>query len=440
MSGAVVLYRKLRDAKDVAGNLAWSVKVGDKALIASETAPGRVEDILELLPEERVIWRLLRLPRRLGDLERCGHIQVDAMRGVIRGLLAVEFVDIVDGNLGKSIIPAELRRLRAEIDAGGSAPPSPASPGSPASSTLKAKVYRPDIGLAPPVAPASVSTMPPRSNTPVPLVPRMQTPKPTTNDVEFKQMIERRSAASATQNHYAFFGVQPSATDAQLKQAYTQLAKDLHPDHLASSFYRNDPAMRAHVDGLFHRLQEAHNALQPDKRGTYDRSIGIGVAPPQARGRQPAEARQQYQLAEAAMGKRDYVAAETHYKEAAQLDPVEPRIIIALAWCIFSNPSRPQKARAEEARDKLSAIWRESKHPEAAYRLGRVHRELGDEENAIKCFQNALRVAPGHVDSAREVRLAEMRAKEKLERAQSASIPFAGLFKRNNDSKKPGSS
>ncbi len=64
------------------------------------------------------------------------------------------------------------------------------------------------------------------------------------------------------------------------------------------------------------------------------------------------------------------------------------------------------------------------KFADASYKLGLIHRALGDEQAAQKRFQEALRLDDGHVDATREVRLTGMRAEK-----DSAGL-FGKMFKK----------
>ncbi len=61
---------------------------------------------------------------------------------------------------------------------------------------------------------------------------------------------------------YKRLGVAPTATDAEIKKAYRQLAKQLHPD-----LHPDDPQAEAR----FKDVNEAYETLSdPDKRKSYD--------------------------------------------------------------------------------------------------------------------------------------------------------------------------
>jgi hypothetical protein len=110
-------FKKHRDAEDPTGNLTWAARLGQKALRAGAEALARidVEREFELDDAERILWRLMKLPRKYLDLEHTGVLPLDKCRAFLRGLVAADVVDIVDGSEAKALLPAEVKRLRAEL-------------------------------------------------------------------------------------------------------------------------------------------------------------------------------------------------------------------------------------------------------------------------------------------------------------------------------------
>lgn len=406
-------FKKHRDADDAQGNLTWAARLGTKALRASPEALARldVEREFELGEEERVLWRLVKLPRKYMDLEHCGLLPADKMRGVLRGLVAADVVDIVDASDAKALIPAEIRRIKAEVQG---------KEVQRSSQPLKARVYRPNIDGAPPEPPPSaaapepaVMASPPRTDpgrAPAPVATRAATDA----DRALKAEADRAHAAMAKQNHYEFLGLARGADDAAVRAAYVKLAREFHPDRVAGL---GDADLQIKVDALFKRLGDAQQAVATaDARAQYDRTLdalgGSGATADGKRQRRPLEAQNASKIADVYFKKKEYKNAEAHFRQAANFDPEDPKILTALAWCIWINPDHDEAARMAEAKKRLTEVVSKHRFGDAAYKLGLVLRKAGDESAAQRSFAQAARMDPEHHDAEREVRLHEQRAQK----------------------------
>ena len=422
-------FRKHRIADDKQGNLAWASKVGSRAVRATPTAAAaEIEDLFELGEPERVLWRLLKLARRYTDLEHAGLFDADTLRAVLRGFVAADIIDVVDANEARAVLPAEIKRLRLEV--AGKA-------WRPGAGTLSARVYRPEIGLesssssssSPSGAGVEFVDGPPRTCTPLSsssptspsTLPQSLVPL-SAEDTQLRATLLAAAAAMGPQNHYAFLGVRQGADDAAVRTAYVGLARDYHPDRIQGSALGADTAVVTAVDALFRRLNDANKAVATaEARVRYDRELVLlessSSAPARAsdgkRPRRAAEARNAYAMAETFFKRRDFKQAEVHYRQAVVFDAEEPMLQVALAWCLFLNPELPEDTRIGEARKRLQDLVKLTNNGDASYKLGRVLREAGEDAAANRCFEQAVRLSPGHVDAQREVRLIESRREEK---------------------------
>lgn len=410
-------FRKHRDADDKAGNLAWASRVGSKALrIAPEAATRDIEGAFELDEIEKTVWRLLKLARRYTELEHSGLFDADNLRGLLRGLVAADVVDIVDATEAKALLPAEIRRLKAEVQG---------KVWRPKVGALQARVYRPELdGGAPPPTPEVTGAV-------MVAVPQKPTFEVLLNPEEKKLKDQFMTAAKAmrSMNHYQFLGVQPGADDVTVKTAYMHLAREYHPDKIAGTNLVNDTEARDAVDGLFKRLGESNKAIATaEARSRYDRELAtLTVTSSEAgdgkRPRRPVEARNAYLMAETFFKKREFKQAEIHYRQAAMFDPEEPIIQAALAWCVYQNPDTALEQRLSEAKKRFEDLMKSARTGDIFYKYGRVLRDCGDEGGAIRAFEKAIVVTPNHTDAQREVRLAQVRKeKEAQARKDEGSI------------------
>jgi tetratricopeptide (TPR) repeat protein len=411
-------YQKFRTSADAQGNLAWAARMGKKALRISPETPPNVEQEFELSDDEKVLWRLIRIARKYIDLEHAGLLPAEQCRAFFRGLVSADVVDIVEDGEAKAVLPVEVDRLRREVT----------GQGAPAKRTpMKARVYRPNLDGEP--AAAAAAPTPPVSETrassafaaapraaPAPRAqPNMQV-NLSAEEQALKTEIERVHAALSSTNHYALLGVPQTADDQTIKAAFLRKAKDWHPDRIQGSAMGKDASVAEKVDALFKRLQDANRTLtNRDERAHYDQKLAAGTATSTAgkKVRRPEEAHVMFMKAEHLAKKREVKQAEIHYRAAIELDWEDPKIATGLAWCIFSNEDHRRDERVAEAKKRLDEVVKKFKHGDAAYKLGLVHRALGDESTAQKKFGEAVRLDANHVEAAREVRLAGMRSDTK---------------------------
>lgn len=405
-------FKKHRDAQDAQGNLTWAARLQNKAVKASPEALARidVERDFELAEEERVLWRLVKLPRKYMDLEHCGLMAVEQLRGTLRGLVAADVVDIVEVTDAKALIPAELRRIKAEVQG---------KEVQRSSQPLKARVYRPDISGKPPEPPPEAVAAPAAAE---PVTHREEAPRAapaaaasrafTDEDRALKAEIERVHAAMDRQNHYEFLGLQRGVDDAAVRVAYVKLAREFHPDRIAGL---GNQELHVKIDEVFKRLGDAQQAVaNVEARAQYDRTLdALGGAATTADGkrlRRPLEAQNALKIADVYFKKKELKSAEAHYRQAANFDPEDPKVLTALAYCIWLNPDHDEQVRTTEAKKRLQEVVNKHRFADASYKLGLLLRKANDESAAQRAFAQAYRWDHEHHDAEREVRLHEQRA------------------------------
>lgn len=448
-------FQAIRDAKDPVADLSWSSRVARKVVCAAPGSADDVEHSLGLSETERVVWRVLHLPRRYMDVENCGVLPPEVTRSVVRGLVEAGFVDVLEEGSPKPILPVEIVRLKNAVR-GVEARKPPAQ-------RLQPRVYRPDIGVpsapaprpggaAPAATSPSASKLsaparpapPPPAASPAPAPvaapapakvdlgpPAGATPELDSATVALQRRIEGVYAALREQNHYQFLAIPPNAGPAEVKKAFFALAREFHPDVLAGTPLAQDPTLSKKIAALFQRLQDAQRVLSdPQERQAYDarlREDPTGGAQAAAGGKvhRPEEARLLATKASHQLKAREFALAERHFRQAADLDPVSNDIRLGLAWCIYLNETQPRAERTAEARKRLDELARGG-HAEAAWRLASIARAEGQLAEFASRVAQTLRLNPRHTDALREQRLEEMRRQKQDEEAQRP----AGLFDR----------
>jgi len=400
-------YKKFRDADDAMGNLGWASKLSKKALSQAREAPPDIERAFAMSDNERVLWRLLKIPRKYTDLENAGVLPAEKVRGMMRGLVSADMLDIVEATDGKPIIPLEVNRLKRAMS--GQAEPAAEAK----KKTFEDRVFRPDIGLGEKPAEAFVEppkTPAPNAKAPAPI--EFSAPKLSLDDMKLKERIAKDHGERIKGNHYVVLGVPPTAAPADIKKAYVTLAREWHPDTLSGTALATDEPTKTKLAELFARLQAANAVLShADQKAAYDKSGAAAAAPSTGKKlRRTAEANVAFVKAETFFKKKEWKLAETHYRLAADLDEEDPKFRVAIAWAIFHNDTRDKAARTAEAKKLLTELQRTHRLADAAYKLGLIARMDGEDADADKRFDEAYRLDPKNPDIAREHRIKEMRA------------------------------
>lgn len=421
MSDPAATFRKFRDANDATGNLGWSSKMARKGLRMGASAPPDLESAFGLDDDERVLWRLLQLPRKYMDLENSGVVPAEVARGFFRALVSADVVDVVELAETKPIIPVEIVRLKKAV-AGQEVKRQAGA------TTLKPRVFRPDISgsgegrddaptsSAPPAAPPKAAA--PNAAPPTP-APSKPAPKPAAeappgaDEKQLIEEIERRHKDMAAQNHYQFLEVQPTSQPDGIRNAYMKLAKAFHPDRIAGAV-RDDTAAKK-ADALFKRLQDAWSTLNdPARRAQYDKQLGDGGGHATSGGtsgkvRRTDEARVATLKADHLVKTKHLKEAEGQYKAALLLDDQYGPAMLGLAWAIFLNEARDKQERIADAKKRLLELADGRRMADAHYKLALIARIEGNEAEHGRRISLAAKADPRHKEAMQELRLLNRR-------------------------------
>jgi len=237
---------------------------------------------------------------------------------------------------------------------------------------------------------ASIPTPPPRS----------------LEDAELAEDIEARHAAlSRDPDRFAVLGLSHDAGRDEVKRAFIELAKRLHPDRLPRSLLPLQPKAAR----VFDAIREAQEFLLDDVRRAEHAAARAGSAP--AGPHDPAAASEALVAGEMAMRRREYAQAEVHFRQAYAADP-RPATRAAEAWAVYMDPSRRSEASRARAM-MIEALKADPDCDRAHYQLGVIARVEGDAERAERHFREAVRSNPRHLEAAQELRLLEMRRRPK---------------------------
>jgi tetratricopeptide (TPR) repeat protein len=428
---AASTYQKFRDADDGPGNMAWAAKMSRKSLSqtpAARSSGQMLEEEYEMSTEERIIWRLLKVPRKYMAVENLGVLPAEKVRGVIRGLIAAEAIDVGDFDAGKPIVPLEVKRHRAKIEGKDTGAKKKGR------SKLKARVYRPNISGAPEPAAAPKPAAKPKPVEP----PKPKDGAPVTRadlSAEGKQvadLIERLVEKAKDRDWYAFLGVPNTADDGAIKKAYMARARELHPDRVASSGASAVAEVAEHADDLFKKLQNAYALLSDhNKRAEYDMDLASGRmdAAPGGKQRRPEEAKLMLKKGQHLIRTKEYGKAYTQLRMAVDFDDKLIEAQVWCAWALYYHEGKPEAERVDQAKKNLRNVADSTDNAEASYRLALIARIEGHHMEHEKRIKQAVRRDPNHREAMQEKRVLERRRKTGADKA-AKDEKKGGLFDR----------
>jgi curved DNA-binding protein CbpA len=219
----------------------------------------------------------------------------------------------------------------------------------------------------------------------------------------------------ARADHYALLGTHIDAKPEEIRKAYFALARQLHPDRLSALDIADETK---EAQRLFAEVNTAFGVLSdPARRQEYTSILRRGgeaaIAAEQARAEEMAlkilEAEESFRRGEAALRRDQLQTAITEFTRALQLNPEEMDYVAAHAWADFcASPDKVQIA--QRTRNTLErAINKSPRSVTPRFYAGRVERMLGRDADALRHFEDVLRIEPHHREASTEARLIEQR-------------------------------
>src|SRR4051812_3075511 len=179
-------------------------------------------------------------------------------------------------------------------------------------------------------------------------------------------------------DYYELLGIAPTASAADVRQAYLKLARELHPDRFP------DPVEKATAQTRFTLVSEAFNTLNNERnRRDYDSNRNQPVM------RTPQETAQlAFERGQQALDGKQYHDAVELFRTAVNHAPEEPRYLAGLARALSKNPHWSREA-----------IQTMEKAIQLAPRAAVLHAELA----AMLAGQNLKLRARREADTARQL-------------------------------------
>jgi serine/threonine protein kinase len=305
----------------------------------------------------------------------------------------------------------------------------PASPSSPATRTSPRReaATAPGPPTPPPATPIP-TPMPPRREAVTAPSPGPPTPPPASRPLprvppeDLRQIILEAHESLRKKDHFEALGVSRTATETQIREAYAQFARLLHPDAC------RDPSLadiREKREAVFFRLSEAYETLRdPATRSKYEAAFEArrprpgpptpvpatpaSAAPSAPAPPLPVDPSVAVEAAMESIRQAERLLKEEKFWDAIQL--LEPaigrvegaprlRAKVALAQAYMKNPKWLK--RAEEV---LHGVLRENPgHADAYVVLGSIYRAGGLVGRAAATYRKALELQPGHPKAVQEL-------------------------------------
>jgi len=221
-----------------------------------------------------------------------------------------------------------------------------------------------------------------------------------------RRALEAAMPQSRSHDLFERLGLPRTASREEVKSAYFQIAKKLHPDRFSAPALADLGPL---VKDLFAAVNEAYEVLSDDRRridylarSRPERSAAEG-------GGDASSAAVDIQKAEACLKTRDFARARGFYEAALRGDP-RPEYQVAYAHALLVDPSGDRsraRALAEAALEDPACTDR------AAFVCGILARDEGDEAKAERMLRRALQANPRYVEADRELRALEARRGKK---------------------------
>jgi len=206
----------------------------------------------------------------------------------------------------------------------------------------------------------------------------------------------------------AVLGVGEGASDAEVREAYERLSARAHPDR----YKDGSQSLRALAEDVFARVRRAYEALT-DPRAKKLAELANKQLEREERERQRAERAFQAEVetrqGEEAMKSRSYEAALAHFGKALELFPDEGDHHAYYGYALhLCHPGDP--GMVAEAMEHVKRGLKLASHREKPYLfLGRLHKAVGQADQAERMFMRAVQIEPECLEAIRELRLIQMR-------------------------------
>ncbi len=218
----------------------------------------------------------------------------------------------------------------------------------------------------------------------------------TLNFAHQAKRLQRLDGELDEKNYFERLGVSRSAKDSDIKKAYFDLAKVLHPDKLAEGTPRDVIDLSQRV---FEKIQIAYDTLKKeDKKNEYLDQFEADQSEKFLQGDQI------FEVAKTLVFKGQFSQAKHSLTKAIKLNPHSNDIKIYMIWIDLKTTKGPSEGFLGDIDKRLNQIPIEARDNAPYYHCrGLYYTHLKDNEKAKKYFMTSLNIDSSFISARREM-------------------------------------
>ncbi|MFQ5721610.1 MAG: DnaJ domain-containing protein [Candidatus Aminicenantales bacterium] len=217
--------------------------------------------------------------------------------------------------------------------------------------------------------------------------------------------IIRLSEDLSQMNYYQILKIEPTASKAEIKKAYFQLARRYHPDLFGGDIH---PEILDKTKEIFSYITKAYSVLNDEnKRRNYDSDLAV-LSPEDKKGA-AKKAETKFRKAKTLYDMGIYEDALILLGEAIRLVPNQGNYYLLRALIEAKIDGLHKKAEEDFLRALKLSPW----NPEAYVGLGLLYKKEGFRIKSRKQFEKALSLDPEHKIALRELNVSPTKEKKK---------------------------
>ena len=222
-----------------------------------------------------------------------------------------------------------------------------------------------------------------------------------------RKRLAKLNAALQLQTHFERLGVSPKAKPAEVKRAYHELAKVLHPDKLSPA---TPDDVRSLTRSAFAHIAQAYETLTDEgRKAEYISVLEKGNS------ENILEADVMAETAKLFLTQGEIAKALVIFGQAAALAPASIDLRLHLMWARMKTAGKEKDPQTIEwIQAQLASIPPEDRHSAIFLFVKGLYLKATDETaSARKCFENASTVDAGFLPARRELNLLKLQSETK---------------------------